>query len=263
MMPSIRWVRDAAWRLYYTCVSVKEVADQALRMGLYDLALAKYMDSQNVHKTGLINNKRIEAVEDDGFHVACSRLFTTCETNILLASLKVAIDPNEDMTLQAAADFVLKVTTDPGIEDQLQGTGMPLLQKSRLYHYRGISLIIKGNDKEASINLRKACRLDPSDNGIRRDLLVTHRRLTAKTPQAKAAAGTVELSRLSNEPLELEAPTFTKSEYINGERYLLRKYGYQGVCLQQYIPISITDVVMRFMTKYVGACSLFYSWSHM
>ena len=93
MMPPVQWVRDAAWRLYNVCVSIKEVGDYALRIGNYDQAFAKYEDSQDVYKTGIHNNPRIGDVEDQGFHTACHHLLMTCETNILLACLKMISDP--------------------------------------------------------------------------------------------------------------------------------------------------------------------------
>ena len=35
-------------------------------------------------------------------------------------------------------------------------------------------------------------------------------------------------AQLSNEPFEVRAPTFSPSEFIADERYVLRKFGYQG-----------------------------------
>ncbi|KAF6234507.1 hypothetical protein HO173_007132 [Letharia columbiana] len=64
MMPPLHWVRAAAWKLYHTCASIKQVGDQALRMGNYDLALAKYQDSQNVFKRAQADNENISGVED-------------------------------------------------------------------------------------------------------------------------------------------------------------------------------------------------------
>lgn len=228
MMPPVHWVRDAAWRIYYICASIKKVGDQALRMGLYDLAFAKYEDAQTVHKTAVHNNERVGDVEDEGFHTACDRLLTICETNILLASLKASTDPNEDITPQQAADFVLSHAKPSDIDDTNRFTELSLPEKSRLYHYRGIAYTIKENDKMAFANLRRAYQLDPTDRNIKLDLIITKRRSTAKTPQEKAAAGTVQAARLPNEPLKLEPPSFTKSEFINGERWLLRRRGYQG-----------------------------------
>lgn len=228
MMPPVHWVRDAAWRLYYICVSIKEVGDRALRMGLYDLAFAKYEDAQKVHKTGVHNNKRIGDVEDKGFHDACDRLLTTCETNIILASLKASTDPSEAVTGPSAADFVFKHASTRDIEDPERKNELSWLQKARLYQYRGIAYSIKENDKLAFTNFRKSFQLDPTNKDCKRDLLITKRRLTAGSIEERFTAGTVQVSLLQDEPMALEQPVFTKSEFINGERYLLRKLGYQG-----------------------------------
>ena len=229
MMPPVHWVRDAAWRLYNICVSIKEVGDKALRMGLYDLAFAKYEDAQMVHKTGIHNNEWIGDVEDEGFHKACDSLLTICQTNILLTTLKTLTDPTENVTPSEAADFILKSSRPHAIEDPRRPTPLSMPERSRLYHYRGIALAMKDKDRMAFSNLRIAYQLDPTDQGIKRDLTITRRRLAATTPQEKTAAGTIQSIRLPNEPLELEPPTFTKSEFINGERYLLRRQGYQGM----------------------------------
>ena len=232
MMPPIHWVRDAAWRLYNACVSIKEVGDYALRIGNYDLAFAKYEDAQQVYKTGVLNNPRIGDVEDEGFHRACDHFLMTCETNILLACLKSISDPNENMTAPDAANFILKTIQLADLEDQTRMTPLTNDQKSRLYHYRGIALSLKINDKSALNHLLKASQLDPLDKGIQRDLLIAKGRFTAKTAASKAAAGVIDPSLLPNEPLELEPPAYTKSEFINGERYLLRQWGYQGDMLE-------------------------------
>ena len=231
-MPPVHWIRDAAWRVYSICVSIKEVADRALRMGNYDLAFAKYEDAQTVHKTACHNNNRIAGVEDEGFHTACDHLVVICETNIFLVTLKWSSEPNVNLTALEAADFVLKGSKPSELEDPDRYTPISQSNKSRLYHYRGIALSMKGNDKLAFGNLRKAYQLDPSDKDIKRDFLIAGRRLKAKTPEKMAAAGIIEASRLRNEPLKLEPPVFTQSEFINTERYLLRKAGYQGDMLE-------------------------------
>lgn len=232
MMPPVHWVRDAAWRVYNICVSIKEVADQALRMGKYDLAFAKYEDAQTVHRTAVLNNKRIGAVNDEGFHTACDHLVGNCETNIFLVTLKSGVDPAENITPLQAADFVLRGSKVSDMEDPNRWTPISRVQKGRMYYYRGIAFSIKDNDKLAYGNLRKAYQLDSSNREIKRDLRIMARRLKAQTPEDKAAAGTVEAARLRNEPLELEPPVFTPSEMINSERALLLRFGYQGNMLE-------------------------------
>ena len=146
--------------------------------------------------------------------------------------MKASADPTNAITAPDAAEFVLKGAEPDAIEDPEWKSQMSQPQKSRLYHYYGIAFCMKNNDKLALNNLRRAFQLDSSDKGIERDLLIVRQRLAAKTPKDKAAAGTVEASRLCNEPLELEPPVFTKSKFINTERYLLRKAGYQGDLLE-------------------------------
>ena len=231
-MPPIHWVRDAAWRLYNVCVSIKEVGDYALRIGNYDQAFAKYEDAQEVHKTGIHNNPRIDDVEDEGFHKACDHLLTTCRTNIFLACLKSLSDPNEKLTASDAASFILRSLPLADLEDQTRIAPLSNSQKKRLYHYRGIALSLKNNDKSAFKHLQIASQIDPLDQGIKRDMLIAKERCAGKTAASKAAAGAIDPSRLPNDPLKLEPPTYTKSEFINGERYLLRQYGYQGDMLE-------------------------------
>lgn len=232
MMPPVQWVRDAAWRLYNVCVSIKEVGDYALRISNYDQAFAKYEDAQQVHNTGVHNNPRIGDVEDEGFHAACDSLLMKCETNILLACLKSISDPKESMTASDAANFILKTIPLADLENQTRSTPLLNDQKCRLYHYRGIALSLKNNDKSAFNNLKIASQLDPLDEGIKRDMLIAKGRSTARNAASKAAAGVLDPSRLRNEPLDLEPPTYSKSEFINGERYLLRQCGYQGDMLE-------------------------------
>lgn len=98
MMPPLHWVRAAAWKLYHTCASIKQVGDQALRMGNYDLALAKYQDSQNVFKRAQADNENISGVEDPGLHASSDRLISICGTNILLCTPKAGEDPKEQGT---------------------------------------------------------------------------------------------------------------------------------------------------------------------
>lgn len=147
MMPPLHWVRAAAWKLYHTGVSIKQVGDEAVRMGNYDLAFAKYQDCQIVFKTAQCNNENISGVEDEGFHASRDRLISICETKILLSSLKAGEDPKDTQTTPLqAADLVLKVGDTQYIEATDRTSQLSLLEKSKLYHYRGIAYAIKGNE---------------------------------------------------------------------------------------------------------------------
>ena len=112
-----------------------------------------------------------------------------------------------------------------------------VLEKSRRNHYRGIALAVNNKDKAAFLHLRKAYELDPNNQYVKLDLLITKRRLAAKSEEEKSIMGKVTADRLPNDPLELDPPIITPSHFIAGERHLLRKFGYQGDMLD-HIPAT-------------------------
>ena len=93
------------------------------------------------------------------------------------------------------------------------------------------------------IQFRKAAQFDrTSGQLIEHDLAITKRRHAAKSVKEKTDAGGVKASLLKDEPLEHENPIFTTSEPIDGERYLLRKFGYQGDKLEHIQGKKAVDI---------------------
>ena len=165
------------------------------------------------------------------------------------------------MTASEAAGFILKTIPLANLENQSRPTPLSSDQKSRLYHYRGIALSLKNNDKSAFNHLQIAFQVDPLNEFIKHDVSIAKGRYTARTAASKAAAGVIDPSRLPNGPLELEPPTYTKSEFINEERYLLRQYGYQGDMLEHIegtkpVDMEEMDRIQRLFSQQMAQAKL-------
>lgn len=109
------------------------------------------------------------------------------------------------------------------------------------------------NDDGVHRCLDTAWKLDPTNKVLKSHLAITSNRLAATTKSARAAFGTIysskslqQLDKLVNIP----PPILTPSEFIAGERYLLRHFCYQGDLLDGIAEKAPVDVVeMRKLIK--------------
>ena len=79
--------------------------------------------------------------------------------------------------------------------------------------------------------MQEALKLDPQNQLLRDHISIPSQRLAASTKSAKNAIGTIHSAdslKQLNKPLEVPPPVLKASEFIAGECYLLRRFGYQG-----------------------------------
>ncbi|KAI4205612.1 MAG: hypothetical protein LQ346_001396 [Caloplaca aetnensis] len=218
MIFPIRWTRAVTWQLYDVMVSIAKVAEEAVQLENADMAVAKYNDCQKVYEIACQNNSRLDTSEDVGFYQSCAMLTDMCQANSILLALQ---DPS--IHEPGSATTIVEQT------DNLNAWNEPVvtpLARSKLLHYRGIGHAMVGKDGPALDCFRKAIRLDPQNQNLRRHTIIAKKRMTAKTRAEKLAAGTITADGL--EPMAIPEPVYTPSQFIAGERHLLRRFNYKG-----------------------------------
>ncbi|KAL8758142.1 MAG: hypothetical protein Q9184_004010, partial [Pyrenodesmia sp. 2 TL-2023] len=244
MIFPIRWTRAVTWQLYAVMVSIAKVAEEALQLENIDLAVAKYDDCQKVYEIARHNNSRLDESEDAGFYRSCAKLMNMCQANTILLTLQ---DPS--IHEPGGAQSIVEQT------DNVTAMNEPVvtpLARSRLFHYRGIAYAMMGKDGPALDCLRKAIQLEPQNQILRQHMATIKKRMAAKTRAEKVAAGTITANGLK--PMEIPEPVYTPSQFIAGERYLLRKFNYKGDMLlhiEEKAPANIEkmDKLVKDMAK--------------
>ena len=222
MVPEVNWVRGFAWEVYELMLSIARSGDEAFHIGLFDHACSKYTDCISSFEAAFQNDPRLPNLEDEGFHESCSQLATTALFNLTLATLR---QEEWDQVIHGTNAWEEPVPFLGGIESY----------KSLIRHCRAIALAARQKNKQALKHLQEALKLDPQNQLLRDHISITSRRLAASTKSAKNAIGTIysadSLKQL-NKPLEVPPPVLKPSEFIAGERYLLRHFRYQGDMLE-------------------------------
>ncbi|KAL8825682.1 MAG: hypothetical protein Q9170_007701 [Blastenia crenularia] len=232
MMFPIRWTRAVAWQLYSLMVSIARAAEEARHLGNTDIAYAKYDDCGKVWEIACGHNPRFNSLEDRGFHRSCAMLTNVCHINIMLMALQ-----NPAYQVAEGLQEIIKQT---GAVDDMDGPIVTPLGTSKMYHYRGIAMAALGRDDKALLDFRKAIRLDAQNQILRRHLAIIKKRIGATSPADKLAAGNISVEGLQF--MEIPDPIYAPSEYIAGERYLLRKFNYPGDMLPQITESKPTDI---------------------
>lgn len=236
MVPEVNWVRGLAWDTYGLLVSIANVADEAFRLGHFITARAKYGDCLAAWQIACGNNPRLTDFEDDGFRQSCQNLLTITKANSVLAMIR-------------DRDWVAVVEETEGLEGADTLCCVTVLDKSLLFHCRAIAMAAERNTQEAHRYLDMAWKLDPTNKVLERHLGIASNRLAANTKSAREAFGTIystkslqQLDKLVNIP----PPVLTPSEFIAGERYLLRHFGYQGDLLdgiEEKAPVNMAEMM--------------------
>ena len=223
MMPQVYWDRANVWELYYITISIKFVADHALRMGDARLASLKYEDCYYVLSSAKNNCDIICKYNDSSFDMSCFALLRNCKVNRMLAQLK-------DCKFSAQYIILLREIDEVRIKNTYKF--LPY-EKKLLYHFQAYAWAQIGRDTAAYGKLVKAREIDPFDKHIEQDIAITKRRLDAKSDEEKLAAGELNPQQLPNKPVFLPPPTYLPSPKIACERYVLRQLGYQGNLMYQ------------------------------
>lgn len=235
MVSEVNWVRGLAWDTYGLLVSIANVADEAFRLGHFITARAKYGDCLAAWEIACGNNPRLSDFEDDGFRKSCQNLLIITKANSVLATIR-------------DRDWVAVVEKTEGLESVDSLTCVTVLDKSLLFHCRAIAIAAERNAQEAHRYLDMAWKLDPTNKVLKRHLGIASNRLAANTKSAREAFVTIystkslqQLDKLVNIP----PPVLKPSEFIAGERYLLRHFGYQGDLLdgiEEKAPVNMAEM---------------------
>ena len=102
-----------------------------------------------------------------------------------------------------------------------RGTLFDPVAKSKLIHYRAIALAVTKQSKAALIAFEKAYQIDPTNHEAKRHLHIMRLRLKGKT------SAEITPDRLER-PILLPEKVVLPSQFIAGERYLLKRQGYTG-----------------------------------
>ncbi|KAL8651638.1 MAG: hypothetical protein Q9210_003140 [Variospora velana] len=206
---------QSAWHAYETYAYLLQVTGKAIEEGHYQLALSRLSFCCLIDKP-VYCSPRFQRIDDDGLHAGCAMLLTCRGLNCCLAQLKDDLKPiSERVTRAFEALTWLEEPHAPPPDIKVQ---------SRINHY-------------------KASTTDPDNH------LLNHHRATAKRRveatlvdgrgEARMADGLSTTEKLTADSIPLawvmypDLPTYVPSGKIAGERYLLRKLGYEGRMLQQ------------------------------
>lgn len=223
MMPQVYWDRANVWELYYLTISIKFIADHALRTGDARLASLKYEDCYDVLLSAKTNCDDVCKYNDFSFDMNCFALLRNCKVNRMLARLK---------DCEFSAQYIILLREIDKVRITNKYKFLPH-EKKKLYHYQAYAWAQIGRDTAAYGKLVKAREIDPFDKDIEQDIAVTKRRLDAKSDEEKLAAGELNPQQLPNKPIFLVPPTYFPSPKIACERYVLHQLGYRGSLMPQ------------------------------
>ncbi|KAL8828426.1 MAG: hypothetical protein Q9170_006607 [Blastenia crenularia] len=244
----IKWTRGTAWQMYDVLVSIVKVAEEAVSLGKYDLAFAKYGEYKKLHHPAFERNERVKYLEDSGLYISRIILFILCDINMAILKL-------QRPSLPGAAERPWLLNQTDWI-NPLPQTHPWLLSptESLACHYKCISKFLEGDDVVAFADLRIAAQLD-IDNGLLAHLMnIMWKRTEVATATLSLTAGWMSAVDLGFEILLVSDPMVYPSENIASERYVLRKLGYKGNMLpliaeKKAIDIKTVDKILYNLKK--------------
>lgn len=240
MVPEARWLRAQAWDINDLLVSISILADEAYRLGDFGCARDKYNDCQKLFLTAMDLNHRLVDEVSGSIHLGLG-LCATVYVNAIICGLQLkAYDYVIDQTEAASLFLVFHETLTPA-------------EVSLARHCRSIALASRFKDEEACEQLVEAEKLDPGSVILLENLRITQQRLAATTELSKAAVGTIvreESFEALDKTIPLRPPGKEPCEYIAGERFLMRHYGYVGPWLddiQETMPaeLELMELIIR------------------
>lgn len=198
--------------------------------GNFDCACAKYEGCHGFIKEAVIEDLRLGGLGLDGFEESIFALGATLKINFVLASLRLK---HWDIVLEGTFEEMEPDGPDNG----------PL--KDLRHHCRAIALSARQNDQQALIHLKRARKLDPTNELLLRHTCIVMRRLTAKTAIEREALATIhsaESLEQFNTLAPIQPPTRLPSQYVATERFVLRHFNYNGDFLEDIEETAPADV---------------------
>ena len=208
----IKWARGAIWEMHDLVMSHKARGDQYYELGNWSHAAESYNSGKLLLDIGRKNTPA---------RILDLTMFTL-EANITLTMLR-----NEDPSgvLEKTRVFVRA-----GLHNVSKEISLFV---SRVYAYRAWALMLTGQNKEAILALREAAKANPLDEPDE-----NCGQMMAQTLDPGKDAEEAEINKLFfglgklEDQITVPLPPTSPSDTIAGERYVLRKLGYQG----DYLP---------------------------
>ena len=234
------WPCGIAWEVYDLALSIKRVGDDAFRSGKWRTALSKYDDCQRLLEKACLHNPAIRRFNDGSYRETIREVEGCLDLNSVLVQVR----------RKQWAEVLEKTESAGSIPVTWNSLAETKMSTVHLRLHRAIALAAMHKIQDAYLPFAEVAAFDHADrltcsssdyfkfaihavNGLAADNLAA----------ASHIVSDEALSKLS-EPFELSHPIMTTTEHIQGERYMLRRFGYRGdLMLQQIKEENPIDVV--------------------